>query len=125
MDDPIAVPQSIYRRLITGFNVGLADNIITEHGSTRDLVLVGDPGGEVFAWLWRTDPDQCMMHLADLIASLRVHHPQAPEPLIRLADLIDGFRMSFPQDFSQDEFSAFASAAEARVPGFYGGDPNE
>lgn len=125
MNDTLTVPADVYRRLVVGFTVGLADVIITGNGSTRGQVLIGDPGGEVFAWLWRNDQDRCMSYFADLVAELRVHHRQAPEPAIRLSDVLDGLRFSWPDDFSRSDREAFAAAARSDVPRYFGSDPNE
>lgn len=123
MNGTIEVPSDIHSRLLAGFIARQADLFITE-GGTRGNVMIDDNGGEVLAWLWRTNPDQCMTRLADLMAELRVHSPRAPEPPIRLSDVIDELRMAFPNDFSDDEFTAFATSARSQVPRYYGGDPD-
>lgn len=123
MNGTIEVPTDIYSRLLSGFIARQADIIITD-GGVRGNVMVDDATGEVLAWLWRANPGQCMIRLADLIAELRIHHLQAPEPPIRLSDVIDGLLFGFPSDFSDDERSAFAAAARSQVAGYYGPDPD-
>lgn len=123
MNGTVAVPRDVHSRLLAGFIASDADQIIRDGGQRGD-VMIGDGPGEVFAWLWESDRGQCMMSLAGLVAELRKHNPEAPEPPIRLTDVLDALRLAFPHSFPTAEKEAFAAAARSRVPR-YGSDPDE
>lgn len=124
MNATVDVPRDIHSRLLGSFAAHSADEIIRDGGRRGD-VMIGDGPGEVLAWLLQTDPDRSMLVLADLMAQLRVHHSDAPDPQIRLADVLDALSFAFPTDFSDADKKAFTTAARTRVSGFYGGDPDE
>lgn len=108
MNGTIEVPIDIYARLQAGYVARLADQIISD-GCLRRFVIIDDTGGQVFGWLWRTDPSRCMRLLADLVVELRSHHPRAPEPPIRYSDVVDALRMALPGGVDNEERDAFAA----------------
>jgi hypothetical protein len=123
------LPRQVYETLKAGFNASSADwlirNVLHDRpGQSPRVLHPGDPFGRVFAWVWRDDPDQAILLLADYMADLRDHHPRAADidPPLRLDEVLNGLRLALPHDF--DDYQAVVSKARSEVPGYYGADPN-
>ncbi len=123
------MPRRVYDTLKAGFTDSSADwlirQILHDRPDQEHRVLhLGDPFGRVFAWVWKDDPDQAMLLLADYLAALRSHHPQAGDidPPIRLDEVLSGLRLALPHDFG--DYPAVVAKARREVRGYYGSDPN-
>jgi hypothetical protein len=111
------VPPRIRQRLLSGFVARAADHVLRDSNDKVGAV-VDDAAGDVFAWLWRTDPDQATLRMGDLMAEIHVHQPHA-NPDISFDDVLAAFRAAFPHDVTDSEYTEFVNACRAQVPGFY------
>lgn len=111
------VPPRIRQRLLSAFVARAADHVIrdSEHMGT---VVVDDAAGDVFAWLWRTDRDQAVLRMGDLMSEIHVHHPES-NPVIGFEDVLAALRVAMPHDVTDSEYIEFAAECRARVPVFY------
>lgn len=78
----------------------------------------GDSFGRIAAWLWDTgQAGRLALLVADLLAELRHHHPEAPPAgqRITLDRLLDGVRLSLPGRAPAQELVAMLQRS---VPGF-------
>jgi hypothetical protein len=111
------VPPQIQERLLSAFTARAAQHILSDSDGTIGAV-VGMTAGDVFAWLWRTNPDQAVYCIADMMADIHVHQPGA-NPSLGFADVLDGLERAMPPDFTASEFALFRAECVARVPNFY------
>ena len=65
----------------------------------------GMTAGDVFAWLWRSNPDQAVYCIADMMAHIHVHQPGA-NPSLRFDDVFGVSTRDTP-DFTGSEFALF------------------
>ncbi|MDV7193289.1 hypothetical protein [Mycolicibacterium fortuitum] len=113
------VPPRIQQRLVTGFVARTADLLVRDAEPEHlGIVAVSDAGGEIFAWLWRTNPDDAVLRMAELMAEIHIHHP-TPRPDITFEAVLAAFERAMPYDFTHEEYSAFSAECRARVPAFY------
>lgn len=111
------LPPQIRRRLLSAFVARTADRVLKDSdGKTGSIV--DSAAGDVFTWLWRTDPDQAMLRMADLMLEIHIHQPHA-NPEVRLGDVLAAFRPVMPPDVTDGEYQRFVSDCRARVPRFY------
>ena len=114
------VPDTELRYLLTGFILGYSELLLHEIASMPGQVLIpGDPVGKVITWLWRTDPDQAALRVADFMAQMRVHSPHANDA-IRFQDFLSGLHFSLPNDVNQDEADQLVAFLRTEVPIYYG-----
>jgi hypothetical protein len=115
------IPLRVRRILQGGFIASAADRVIygwSQRGRPGHVHL-GGLTGEVLAYLWADDPDEAMVFLADLLAELNKHHPQAgTHGQVGLDELLDGLRLAMPPGF--DGLDALCTKAQHDVPGHYG-----
>lgn len=111
------IPPRIQELLLSAFVARAAQHILSDSDGTLGAV-VGMAAGDVFAWLWGADPDQAVYRVADLMAHIHVHQPDA-NPALRFGDVLDGLERAMPPDFTAEESAAFRAACIARVPSFY------
>jgi hypothetical protein len=111
------VPPGIRQRLLSAFVARAADHVLRDSDDTVGAV-VDTAAGDVFAWLWRTDPDQAMLRMADLMAEIHVHQPHC-NPDISFDDVLAAFRVAMPHDVTDNEYAQFVDECRARVPRFY------
>ncbi len=75
--------------------------------------------GEVIAYLWADDHDEAMIFLADYLAELNVHNPDAGTfGQVSLEELLHGLNLCMPSGF--DQLDALVAKAQQDVPGYYG-----
>ena len=111
------VPPRVRSRLLSAFAARAADHII--HDTARlGVTVVDDAAGDVFAWLWKNDPDQAMLRMADLMAQIHVHDRNA-NPNITFDDVLRAFQRAMPIDFPTSQYQDFVAECRARVPNFY------
>jgi hypothetical protein len=111
------LPPQIRRRLLSAFVARTADHVLKDSaGKTGNIV--DSAAGDVFTWLWRTDPDQAMLRMADLMAEIHIHQPHA-NPDVSFGDVLAAFRPAMPPDVTDGEYQRFVSDCRARVPRFY------
>ncbi|WP_159080852.1 hypothetical protein [Nocardia suismassiliense] len=123
MSSAAEMPRHIRDALLSTFVVREADRAITDFGARRGhFAHIGDPFGKILAWLWRTNPDEAMQYLTQYLMHLRDHHPNRPEPPIRLDDVLTALRLAI--DITDDEYTAICDQARTEVPSRYGEDPN-
>jgi hypothetical protein len=122
----VTIPDKVYRFLKAGFVVTWADWVINHMDTNAEhrIVLLGDPFGLVFAWMWARDRDQAMILLADFMTELRDGHPLAYDidPPIRLDEILGSLRLALPWGF--DEYNEVVTMARREVPKHYGRDVN-
>lgn len=129
-DDAVAsrgIPSNrrVLETLLAGYAAAAADRILRDRPVRGRWIHPGDDTGWVIAWLWGSGrPGQLMLFLADLVGELREHRPDAPDPKLRLDDLLDGLDWAMPPGFDGAELAALVARARAEVPSFYGSDPN-
>ncbi|WP_157574602.1 type II toxin-antitoxin system Phd/YefM family antitoxin [Nocardia jejuensis] len=112
------VPAAIRHAMLTGFFSQEADTAIHLFGARRgDFLHIGDSFGFVFAWLWRTAPSEAMEHLAGYLAQLRDHNRDAPQPPIRLDDVLGALQLA--ADIADDEYQAICDRARTDVQRWY------
>lgn len=115
------IPLRIRRILQGGFIASAADRIIEGWGrrGRANHLHLGGLTGEVIAYLWADDHDEAMIFLADLLAQLNVHHPEAGTfGPVSLDELLRGLRLCMPRGF--DELDALAVKAQEDVAEYYG-----
>jgi hypothetical protein len=113
------MPWRVRELLLAGFCSREADRAIREFGATRgDFLHAGDGLGAVLAWLWRTSPDEAMECLATYLAELRNRHPDAPQPPIRLDDVLGALQLA--ADLTDEEYKALCARARTEVQKYYG-----
>jgi hypothetical protein len=116
----ITMPARVYRTLRAGFTEQAAEWLTrqlqdTPRGRQR-LIHPGDPFGRVFAWVWRQDPGEAMMMLADYLAVLRDHNLVADlDPPVRLDDILRGLRLALPDDIDEASYGAMVAQARQQV----------
>lgn len=124
----VTMPRRVYGTLKAGFTEHAAEWLsrrLRDGPPGQRMMHLGDPFGRVFAWIWREDPDQAMLLLADYLAVLRDHNPVADlDPPVRLDDVLRGLRPALPHDFSEADYHAVVTRARREVQGYYGADPN-
>ncbi|WP_432588519.1 hypothetical protein ABVG11_26685 [Streptomyces sp. HD1123-B1] len=120
----IEVPLRTYEHLLTGF---ICHEAIDLAGNYADSGLAhpGGPFGNVFAWLWETNPSNAVSLFADLLAEAR---RQAPEPgkEVTLKALASDLRFALhntPLSHSST-YQEVEKTLEAEVPGYFGGRTN-
>ncbi len=122
----ITIPRQVYDTLKAGFAGHAAEWLtrkLRDNPEDRQVMHPGDPFGRVLAWVWREDPDEAMLLLADYLAMLRDHNPWADiDPPVRLDEVLGGLRLALPHDFG--EYDALVAKAHREVQGYYGADPN-
>lgn len=112
------VPNDVREALLNGFFAQEADTAINLFGARRGNFLhIGDSFGKVFAWLWRDFPDEAMEHLAGYLAQLRNHHRNAPQPPIRLDDVLGAMQLA--ADITDEEYQAICDRARTDVQRWY------
>ena len=117
MSPKAEVPPAIRQQLLGSFVARTADHILKDsEGMTG--AAIGTEAGEVFAWLWRTDPDQAMLRIADLMASIHARRPEA-SPRIGFDAVLGAFRAAMPDDVTDREYVSFVDECRAQVPGLY------
>ncbi|WP_280497619.1 hypothetical protein [Nocardia asiatica] len=113
------MPWRVRELLLAGFCAREADQAIRVLGARRgDFQHAGDSLGAVLAWLWRTAPQEAMECLATYLAELRTYHPDAPQPPIRLDDVLAALQLA--ADFTDDEYQALCARARTDVQKYYG-----
>ena len=116
-----AIPVRVRRILLGGFTASAVDRVIygwRQRGRPHHL----NPGGltgEVIAYLWADDPDEAMLFLANYLAELNLHHPDAGTfGTVGLDELLHGLELCLPPGFT--EIDALRAKAKDDVPGHYG-----
>ncbi|MGY2033397.1 hypothetical protein [Nocardia gipuzkoensis] len=113
------MPWRVRELLLAGFCAQEADQAIRVLGARRGAFQhAGDSLGAVLAWLWRTAPEEAMECLATYLAELRNHHPDAPQPPIRLDDVLTALQLA--ADFTGEEYQALCARARTDVQKYYG-----
>jgi hypothetical protein len=125
----VTMPARVYQTLRSGFTAHAAEWLTHQLQDTppgqRRLIHPGDHFGRVFAWVWRDDPNEAMLMLADYLAVLRDHNPVADlDPPVRLDDILRGLRLALPDGFEEASYDAMVAQARQQVQGYYGADPN-
>lgn len=117
--------QGVLETLLVGYAEAAANRILRDQPERDRWLHPGDDTGRVIAWLWRSGrADRLMLFLADLVAELRDHNVDAPDPKLRLDDLLRGLEWAMPNGFDGDELAALVARAREEVPRYYGADPN-
>jgi hypothetical protein len=111
------IPPRIRRRLLSAFVARAADHIIQD-SARMGLVVVDDAAGEIFSWLWLSDPDQAVLRMSELMAEIHVHNRDA-NPCISFHDVLVAFEPAMPHDFPASEYSKFVTECRARVPNYF------
>lgn len=121
LGDTRPIPFRVRRILLGGFIASSADRIIEgwrRRGRPNHL-HPGSLTGEVIAYLWADDQDATMVFLADYLAQLNIHHPDAGTfGQVSLEELLRGLGLCLPMGFG--ELDALADKAQRDVPGLYG-----
>ena len=125
MTNPLAgtrpIPLRIRRFMQGGFIASSADRVIygwRQRGRPNHL-HPGTLTGEVLAYLWTDDHDEAMIFIADYLAELNVHNPDAGTfGPVTLEELLRGLGLCMPPGF--DELDALSAKAQQDVPGYYG-----
>ncbi|MFJ7219392.1 hypothetical protein [Amycolatopsis sp. NPDC098790] len=121
--DTVVVPRSIVTALrqasITGTATELIDRFRT--AGRNGVARPPEAFGSVLAWLWRTDADAAVIHIAELMKELRERHPLAHtvSPPVGFGELLDGVRGCLPTDFGHTDL--LVSYARTSLGDFYGG----
>lgn len=122
------VPDRVYELLGGAFIEHEAHQVLREaekQGGYRpgDVVPLGDPLGEVLAWLWETSPTEAMSLLGDFMAQLRhwdeLADRKAPNR-IRLDDVLRFLPATMPEGFTDSR--ALVAQARREVPKFFSND---
>ncbi|MBF6216229.1 hypothetical protein IU487_35120 [Nocardia puris] len=114
------VPAEIREQLLGGYFAYEADFAIRGLRAKRgNFIHIGDPFGKMFVWLWRTAPDDAMRHLAGYLVELR-NHPDAPDPPIRLDDVLDALGMTIHLEGRRKEYEEICARARAEVQAYFG-----
>jgi hypothetical protein len=69
MTSETELPPQIRQHLLTALVDRTADDVLTDFDEKTGSI-VGLAAGDVFTWLWRTDPDQAMLRMADLMLNI-------------------------------------------------------
>ncbi len=111
--------------LLSGFAQNEADDLIREGHTRGEPIHPGDPVGKVVAWLWTSGQHwQMTDFVGSLMAQLRHHHPDAPEPALRLADVLLGLPMALPHEFPDSEVEPLLATLREGVPRLFAKDPD-
>lgn len=121
--DTVAVPRSVVSALKQASVTGTATVLIDRFRTTARDEVARPPAafGEVLAWLWQTDADAAVIHIAELMKQLRENHPLAHvvTPPVGFAELLDGVRECLPAEFTQADL--LISYTRTTLGDFYGG----
>ncbi|MFJ1759915.1 hypothetical protein ACIOD2_06320 [Amycolatopsis sp. NPDC088138] len=121
--ETVAVPRTVVSALRQASVAGTATQLIDRFRTTGRDEVARPPGdfGEVLAWLWRTDPQAAVIHIAELMKQLREHHPLAHvvTPPVGFGELLDGVHACLPADFAHADL--LISSARNSLGDFYGG----
>ena len=89
----------------------------------EQAAIARPPGafGEVVAWLWQSDVNAAVIHIAELMKQLRERHPLAHTlvPPVEFGELLDGVRGCLPGGFGQADL--LISYTRTSLGDFYGG----
>ncbi|MCB9441199.1 MAG: hypothetical protein H6523_13235 [Mycolicibacterium sp.] len=111
------VPPHIRQRLLSAFMARAGTHVLQDSKDSGGAV-VDTAAGDVFAWLWRTDPDRVPLQMGELMAQIHHHQPEA-DPTITFDDVLAAFRVAMPPDFTDGEFAEFAAACRKHVHAHY------
>ena len=121
--ETVAVPRPVVTALRQASITGTATELIDRFRTAgRDGVArPPEAFGAVLAWLWQTDADSAVIHIAELMKQLRERHPLAHtvNPPVRFGELLDGVRECLPTGFGQADL--LVSYARTSLGEFYGG----
>jgi hypothetical protein len=121
--DTVAVPRAVVTALKQASVTGTATELIDRFRTTGREGVARPPAafGEVLAWLWQTDADSAVIHLAELMKQLRERHPLAHTvtPPVGFGELLDGVRECLPDGFAQTDL--LVSYTRTSLGDFYGG----
>jgi hypothetical protein len=93
--------------------IGSAADFLANFYQTEGLALLPDGAGDVFAWLWESDPDQTPYSVAALLKAIHSH----PEHRAYTLDkLLGDFRRVFLRG---TDYDGFADACRTHVPRIY------
>lgn len=106
------VPQRIRMMMLDGYISTTADFLVNSEPRLGFAVLP-DGAGDVFAWLWESDPDQTPYSVAALLRAIRAHHEHQA---YRLDELLGDFRRVFLRG---TDYDGFATACRTHIPRIY------
>lgn len=111
--------------LLHGLARAEADDLIREGHTRGDPIHPGDLVGRVAAWLWLSGQRSTLVDfIATLVGELRHHHPDAPEPRLRLADVLAGMTLALPGDFPDDQVRPLIETLRKNVPDWFSTHPD-
>jgi hypothetical protein len=120
----VNIPIAVYEKVRSGFIASEADRLVQRFYEMPDdrVAHLGDPFGQVFAWIWSRNRDEVMLVLADYLADIR-HHPRIEEidPPITFDEILKGLRPALPHDFP--DYDIVIEKARHDVRSYYGKDP--
>lgn len=116
------IPLRVRRIMQGGFIASSADRVVygwKQRGRPHHVNPGSSLTGEVIAYLWADDQDEAMIFLADYLAELNTHHPDAGRfGQVGLDELLHGLELCMPPGF--DQLEAIRTKARQDVPGHYG-----
>jgi hypothetical protein len=115
------IPLRVRHILQGGFIASSVDRVIYgwRQRGRPGHVNPGGLTGEVIAYLWADDQDEAMIFLANYLAELNLHHPEAGTfGKAGLDELLHGLELCMPAGF--DQLAALRAKAREDVPGHYG-----
>ncbi|RMB87345.1 hypothetical protein [Streptomyces shenzhenensis] len=118
--DRIGVPHRTFEHLLSGFIRSEAEEI-AHFGRDAEVVIPGEPFGNVFAWLWEEDRDAAVGALSGLLAEARRVGQLGDE--IRLESLIKGLRSALQRSRlgQEQDFREVERTLREQVPEHFGG----